>query len=595
MRSTAMLTASRTAAARAWGLARLSTAPVLRRATASNVDEATLARLKQPRSSDETDVVIVGAGPAGLAAAIRLRQLCEQHGKDLRVCVVEKGSEVGAHILSGAVMEPRAMNELFPDWKERGAPLNTPVQADQVLFLTEKMAIPLPVPPPMQNHGNYIVSLNNVVRWLGQQAEAMGVEIYPGYAASEVLYAEDGSVKGIATNDVGLNKRGLPKDNFERGLELHAKVTMFAEGCHGSLTKGLINKFNLRANSQHQTYGIGLKEVWEIDPAKHRPGFVQHTLGWPVPTDVYGGSFMYHAENNQVFIGYVVGLDYKNPYLSPYKEFQRFKTHPAVSKYLEGGKCTAYGARAINEGGVQSFPQSYFPGGVLLGCAAGTLNVAKIKGSHTAMKSGMLAAEAAFARLTDDKALSGPVVLHEYEKSLKESWVWKELWAVRNFRPAFEKFGLWGGSMWAGIDTLLLRGNAPFTFKHGHPDHAMLKPAAECKKIEYPKPDNKLTFDLLENLARSGTNHNHDQPVHLTLKDPNVPVERNLKIYDGPENRFCPAGVYEYVEREDGQGKRLQINAQNCLHCKTCDIKDPSQNINWVVPEGSGGPNYVNT
>lgn len=475
-----------------------------------------------------------------------------------------------------------------------GAPLNTPVTKDRFRFLTETSSFPLPLVPTLHNEGNYIVSLGNVVRWLGEQAEKLGVEIYPGYAGSEILYHEDGSVKGVATNDVGLDKQGKPKDQFQRGMELHAKVTFFAEGCHGSLTKSIIKKYNLRSTSQFQTYGIGLKEVWEIDPAKHELGSVLHTIGWPLNPDTYGGSFMYHWENNQVSIGYVVGLDYKNTYLSPYKEFQRFKHHPLIKQYLEGGKCVQYGARAINEGGVQSIPKIAFPGGVLLGCSAGFLNVAKIKGTHLAMKSGMLAAEAAFDTIQNGSG-TDPVFLDNYEESVKSSWIWSELNQVRNIRPAFEKWGLYGGSLYSGVDMLFLKGKTPWTFKHHTPDHLTTKPKEECKKIEYPKPDGKISFELLENLARSGTNHESDQPVHLTLKDKNVPVERNFKIFDGPENRFCPAGVYEYVDDEEKGGKRLQINAQNCLHCKTCDIKDPSQNINWVVPEGGGGPKYSNT
>lgn len=458
---------------------------------------------------------------------------------------------------------------------------------DEMKFLTEKWAIPIPHPPQMNNKGNYIASLSNFVKWLGTQAESMGVEIYPGYAASEVIYTEKGSVKGVATNDVGIDKKGELKESFERGMEIHGKVTLFAEGCHGSLTKQIINKYNLRENSQFQTYGIGLKEIWEIDPKNHEKGKVMHTLGWPLPSDIYGGSFMYHADNNLLYLGFVVGLDYQNPYLSPYKEFQKFKHHPAIKKYLEGGKCISYGARALNEGGIQSIPKLYFPGGALIGCTAGFLNVAKIKGSHTAMKSGMIAAEEAFTEIS--KASEQEISLKSYEDKLKESWVWKELHEVRNIRPSFH-YGLLGGVLYSGIDSLFLKGRVPWTFKHQTPDYAALKPAKECKKIEYPKPDGVISFELLENLIRSGTNHEEDQPIHLTLKDKEIPVNRNLKLFDGPENRFCPANVYEYVE--DGDKMRLQINAQNCLHCKTCDIKDPSQNINWVVPEGGGGPQY---
>ena len=494
------------------------------------------------------------------------------------------------------MIEPRALTELMPDWKDLGAPLNVPVKEDHMYMLSEKYSVPLPIPPTLHNEGNYIASLGNLVRWMGEKAEEAGLEVYAGTSASEILYREDGSVAGIATNDIGLDKQGKPKDSFMRGMELHAKVTLFAEGCHGSLTKKIINKFNLRENCQHQTYGIGLKEVWEIDPKKHKEGLVIHTVGWPLDNHTYGGSFLYHWEQNQVSLGYVVGLDYSNPYLSPYKEFQRYKTHPLIRQYLEGGRCITYGARAINEGGIQSLPQVFFPGGLLVGCAAGTLNMAKIKGTHTAMKSGMIAAESVFEHLTSESFdADKPVVLGEYDRRLRESWVGQELQMVRNVRPGFERFGLLGGMMWAGFDLMIMRGKLPFTLSHTKPDYETLVPAAQAKPIDYPKPDGKLTFDLLENLSRSGTNHEANQPVHLRLKDPKVPVERNLAIYDGPESRFCPAGVYEFVDNESGSGKRLQINAQNCLHCKTCDIKDPSQNIDWTTPEGGGGPAYSST
>lgn len=541
------------------------------------------------RESMEFDVVIVGAGPSGLASAIRLRQLAEEKGKEISVCVIEKGSEVGAHILSGAVLEPKALAELFPDWKDRGAPLNTPVESDQFLLLGKSGAIRLPTPPQMNNHGNYIVSLGNVCRWLAEQADAMGVEIYPGFAAAEVLYAEDGSVRGVATGDMGIGKDGEQTANYQPGFELHAKQTIFAEGCHGSLTKTLFEKFDLRDDADVQTYGIGIKELWEVKPENHKPGHVTHTIGWPMDSGTYGGSFLYHLEDNQVAVGFVIGLDYTNPHLSPFDEFQRFKTHPKIRPTFEGGRRIAYGARAINEGGFQSIPKLTFPGGLLIGCTAGFLNVPKIKGSHTAMKSGMLAAEAVFDVVTGDGEVADTSA---YEAAIKASWIWDELYRVRNIRPSF-KWGMWAGLLYSAIDTYIFRGRAPWTFKH-HADHTTLKKAADAPKIDYPAPDGEVSFDKLSSVFISNTNHEENQPAHLTLKDQTVPISVNLADYDAPEQRYCPAGVYEIVAEDDGSNPQLQINAQNCVHCKTCDIKDPTQNINWVVPEGAGGPNYPN-
>ncbi|WP_339851822.1 electron transfer flavoprotein-ubiquinone oxidoreductase [uncultured Nisaea sp.] len=541
------------------------------------------------RESMEYDVVIVGAGPSGLSAAIRLRQLSAEHGQDLSVCVLEKGSEVGAHILSGAVMEPRAMAELFPDWQERGAPLNTPVTQDRFMFLTRKSGIQMPCPPQMNNHGNYIVSLGNVCRWLAEQAEALGVEIYPGFAAAEVLYDENGAVRGVATGDMGIGKDGEQTANYTQGIELHAKQTLFAEGVRGSLTKTLFERFDLREGVDPQTYGIGIKELWEVDPAVHQQGLVVHTVGWPMDGKTYGGSFLYHLEDNQVAVGYVLGLDYENPHLSPFEEFQRYKTHPKIRPFFEGGRRISYGARAINEGGFQSIPKITFPGGAILGCSAGFLNVPKIKGSHTAMKSGMTAAEALFDTMKDGAGAG--MEISDYRVRMEKSWVWDELKAVRNIRPGF-KAGFLMGMANAGVETLL-KGKSPWTLHHHH-DHESLRPAAQCEKIAYPKPDGKVSFDRLSSVFLSNTNHEENQPAHLTLKDPSIPVDYNLPLYDAPEQRYCPAGVYEIMRDDDGSNPRLQINAQNCVHCKTCDIKDPTQNINWVVPEGGGGPNYPN-
>jgi electron-transferring-flavoprotein dehydrogenase len=534
------------------------------------------------------DVVIVGAGPAGLAAAIRLKQLAATAGSELGVCVIEKGSEIGAHILSGAVFEPRALDELIPDWRERGAPLLTPAASDRFLYLSERRSFRLPTPPQMRNHGNYVISLGNLTRWLAAQAEALGVEIYPGFAAAEILHGEDGCVLGVATGDMGVGRDGQPTGAYHPGVELRARQTLFAEGCRGSLTKTLFRRFQLGEASQPQTYGLGIKELWEIEPDKHRPGTVVHTVGWPLDRRTYGGSFLYHLENHQLAVGFVVGLDYANPYLSPFEEFQRFKQHPAIRPLLEGGRRIAYGARALNEGGWQSIPKLTFPGGALIGCAAGFLNVPKIKGSHTAMKSGMLAAEAVFQLLQQE----GAVEASAYPQALARSWVGAELRAARNIRPGF-RWGLWGGLLNAALDTYVFRGQAPWTLRHRHADHAALKPAQECARIAYPRPDGIVSFDRLSSVFQSNTNHDEDQPAHLKLKDPNVAISVNWAIYESPEQRYCPAGVYEILASPEGE-RRLQINAQNCVHCKACDIKDPTQNIDWTVPQGGGGPNYPN-
>ncbi|WP_233850063.1 electron transfer flavoprotein-ubiquinone oxidoreductase [Paraburkholderia sp. HD33-4] len=545
------------------------------------------------RESMEYDVVIVGGGPAGLSAAIRLKQRAAEKGVEIGVCVLEKGSEIGAHILSGAVMDPRALNELIPDWKEKGAPLVVEVTEDRFMFLSQTGAKSVPnwaLPDNFKNHGNYVISLANVTRWLGQQAEALGVEIFPGFPAAEVLYNDDGSVKGVATGNLGIGKDGEPTENFQLGMELHAKYTLFCEGARGHLGRQLSDKFKLRDGADPQVYGIGIKELWEIDPAKHKPGLVIHTAGWPLDTQTYGGSFLYHIDNSQVMVGFVVGLGYSNPYLSPFEEFQRYKTHPEIRKFLEGGKRVSYGARAITAGGLMSLPKLAFPGGALVGDDAGFLNASRIKGSHAAIKTGMLAADAAFdavqaGRQNDELAA--------YPEAFKSSWLHTELHKARNFKQWMSK-GLYLGTIMVGLEQKILKGNVPWTLRHKHWDHETLKPASQCRPIAYPKPDGKLTFDRLSSVFISNTNHEENQPAHLTLKDASVPVKVNLRTYAGPEARFCPAGVYEFVKTDDGQQDRLQINAQNCVHCKTCDIKDPTQNIVWVTPEGGGGPNYSN-
>jgi len=540
------------------------------------------------RESMEFDVLIVGGGPAGLAAAIRLKQLAAERGADVSVCLIEKAAEIGAHILSGAVMDPRAITELFPDWQSQGAPLKTPVTEDRVLFLSETGGRRVPnglLPKALLNEGNYIVRLGNVVKWLGEQAEAAGVEVYPGFAGAEILYDENGAVKGVATGDMGVTREGEPGPNYQPGMELHAKYTLFAEGCRGHLGKLLEAKYRLRAGVDPQTYGIGLKELWEVPAERHERGVVVHTAGWPMDTATYGGGFVYHLEDNLVAVGYVVGLNYTNPHLAPFEEFQRYKTHPEIRKYLEGGKRLAYGARAIAAGGFQSLPKLVFPGGALIGDDAGFLNAARIKGSHAAIKSGMLAAEAAFEAVVTERARDE---LTAFPEAYRQSWLFDELYKARNFKPYMKK-GLWLGSLLFGIDQRLFGGKAPWTL-HNTADHTSLKPAAECPKIDYPKPDGVLTFDRLSSVFLSNTNHEEDQPCHLQLKDPTIPVAVNLAKYDAPEQRYCPAGVYEIVREE--AGPRLQINAQNCVHCKTCDIKDPTQNINWVTPQGGEGPIY---
>ncbi len=538
------------------------------------------------RESMEFDVVIVGAGPAGLSASIQLKKLAQENNLDVNVCVVEKGSEVGAHILSGAVLEPRTLSELIPDWENQGAPLNTPATDDRFFYLSTHKSFRLPTPPPMKNHGNYIISLGAFCRWLGTKAEELGVEIYPGFAASEILIDTDNKVYGIATGDMGLDVDGNPTDTYEPGVELHSKFTLFGEGCRGSLAKILMETYNLEENSDPQTYAVGIKELWEISSDQHKPGQITHTIGWPLDQNTYGGSFVYHLENNQVAIGFVVGLDYQNPFLSPFDEFQRFKTHPLIRPILEDGKRISYGARALVEGGYQSLPKLTFPGGALIGDSAGFLNVPKIKGTHTAMKSGMLAAESLINTLGEEPVQE----LFSYRESIEKSWLWKELKSVRNIRPSF-KLGLWGGLAYSAIDSYIFRGKAPWTFHHEY-DHNQLKFAAKAQKIDYPKPDGVITFDKLSSVFLSNTNHQEGQPIHLVIKDADIPLKVNFEKYDGPEARFCPAGVYEYVK--EGGITRLQINASNCVHCKTCDIKDPLQNITWTSPQGGDGPNYPN-
>lgn len=545
-----------------------------------------------PRDSMPYDVVIVGAGPAGLSAAIHLKQLATRENREISVIVLEKGSEPGAHILSGAIMDPKALNELLPNWREQGAPLHQEVTQDQFLFLTEHSSVQTPhwlLPPCFNNHGNYIISLGNFTRWLAGQAEALGVEIFPGFAATQVLYNEDGSVKGVATGNMGIGKDGQPTANCQIGMELHGKYTLFAEGARGQLGKTLIEHFKLAEGRAAQSYGLGIKELWEIDPKQHVPGLAVHSAGWPLDSETYGGSFLYHLENNQVAVGFVVGLDYANPWLSPFEEFQRFKTHPKIKKYFEGGKRLSYGARAITAGGLSALPKTVFPGGALIGCEAGYLNASRIKGSHAAIKTGMLAAQAAFDAIAQGRAHDE---LSAYPEAFERSWLFAELRKSRNFKQWFKK-GRMVGILMTGVEQFLLRGHFPWTLHNTREDHESLKPAVDALRTEYPKPDGRISFDRLSSVFISNTNHEENQPAHLTLKNALTPVQTNLNVYAGPESRYCPAGVYEFVN-DTNQAPRLQINAQNCVHCKTCDIKDPTQNIVWVAPEGGGGPNYSN-
>jgi electron-transferring-flavoprotein dehydrogenase len=546
------------------------------------------------RETMEVDLLIVGAGPAGLSTAIKAMQVAQAHDQEISVCVLEKGSEVGAHILSGAIFETRALDELIPDWKERGAPLETRVQEDQMYLLRDAekaWSIPTPlIPSSMHNHGNYIISVGNLCRWLAEQAEALGVALFPGFPASEILYHEDGSVKGVATQDMGVDKRGQPKDSFTQGIELHAKYTVFAEGCRGHLGKQLIDRFDLAKDADPQHYGLGFKELWEVPKEQHEPGRVIHGSGWPLSAETQGGFFLYHAENQQVVVGLIVDLNYSNPYLSPFDEFQRMKHHPVIASVLKGGTRLSYGARAIAKGGLNALPRMVFPGGLLIGCDAGTLNFAKIKGTHTAMKSGVLAGEVVATALINGS--EGGARLTAFETAFRESWLYQELYQARNFGPALHRFGMWGGGLFNYLDQSWFKGRLPVTLHDLKPDYTQLLPASQSNKIDYPKPDGLLSFDKLSSVYLSNTNHEEDQPCHLHLKDQEIPIRKNLPVYAEPAVRYCPAGVYEIVE--EGGHDRLQINAQNCLHCKTCDIKDPYQNINWVTPEGSGGPNYPN-